>query len=127
MRTRLIIMISSFILSIAVSVFSSLYVQSVMNEVIDKAGMIENLLENDNTEKALEAAKKLKNDIEKKEPFLEGLVPHEDLHDLSVQIADADLSIKIGDLDDCKKAIELMKENADHLIKHESFLLGNIF
>lgn len=127
MKTRLVILISSFVLSLFICLFSSAFVHSSMDTVIEKAEDMEMLLEKNDTEKAFDTALKLKEDIEKRESILEGLVPHEDLHDLSVQIADAGLSIKIGDLDDCKKAIELMKENAEHLIKHESFLIGNIF
>lgn len=98
-----------------------------MGNVIRHANQMEAHIRENNTKDAFVSAEKLKKIIEEKEQLLEGLVPHEDLHDLSVQIADASLSIKIGDLDDCKKAIELMIENAEHLIKHEALLIGNIF
>ena len=127
MRTRLIIMISSFLACIVICIFSNLYVGKTMNEVIKEAKRMEAYLKEDQIREAFQSAEKLEKAIIWKEPLLEGLVPHEDLHDLSVQVADTALSIKIGDLDDCKKAIALMKENAEHLIKHEAFLLGNIF
>ena len=127
MRTRLIIMISSFLICIATCVFSNLYVGDAMNTVIKEAEKMETYLAENQTKDAFQSAEKLEKQIDQKQQLLEGLVPHEDLHDLSVQITDTALSIKIGDLDDCKKALALMKENAEHLIKHEAFLLGNIF
>lgn len=127
MKMRRIITILSFLICFGICFFSNLYVVKSMNGVIEAAEKIEKHLKENNTEKAREASDALKKYIEKRQSLLEGLVPHEDLHDLSVQIADAVLSIKIHDLDDCKKALSLMKENADHLINHESFLLGNVF
>ncbi len=127
MKSRLVIFLSAFAFSISICVFSNKLVGHTMGNVISHANQMEAHLRENNTKDALVSAEKLKKIIEEKEQLLEGLVPHEDLHDLSVQIADASLSIKIGDLDDCKKAIELMIENAEHLIKHEALLIGNIF
>ena len=127
MRTRLFIMILSFLICAGICCFSNLYVCRTMKHVIISADEMEDNLQENRIGKASDTAESLRRMIEQKEQLLEGLVPHEDLHDLSVQIADTALSIRIGDLDDCKKALELMKENAEHLIKHEAFLLGNIF
>lgn len=98
-----------------------------MDSIITEAGQMQTHLDNNDLRSAISSAEKLQSIIDHKEKLLEGLVPHEDLHDLSIQISDASLSILINDLDDCKKALKLMKENAEHLIKHESFLFGNIF
>lgn len=127
MKTRMVTFFSAFALSISICLFSNRFVGYSMNIVIKEAKQMEAHLNEDRKDDAFQSAEKLQKYIENKEQLLEGLVPHEDLHDLSMQIADAALSIKIGDIDDSKKAIELMIENAEHLIKHEAFMLGNIF
>lgn len=127
MRTRFLILIFSFLLSIGICLFSKTCVNRTMSNIKKDAEQMESFLRDGQFDKALHSAENLQKGIKQKEKLLEGLVPHEDLHDLSIQIADCALSIEIDDIDDCKKALSLIKENAEHLIKHEAFLLGNIF
>lgn len=127
MKVRIAILIFSFAFSIALCIFSNAYVEISMNYIIEKAENMEKTLINKAPDSAKDAAEALKKYIDSKSHVLESLVPHEDLHDLSVQIEDIALTMRIQDLDDCQKALALIKENADHLIRHEAFSLGNIF
>ncbi len=127
MKIRILIFIFAFLLSMGLCLYSNQFVGNTMRSIVEKAESMERLLVNNDSEKAFEVSENLKKFLDKKSRILESLVPHEDLHDLSVQIEDIALTISIQDLDDCKKALALIKENADHLIRHEAFSIGNIF
>lgn len=127
MNIKLPQIIISFILCISLCIFSSFYIQKSMQHIYDEIENIENSIDKMKSADIYIRAGKLKTYMHEKEKILEMLVPHEDLHDLGMQIADVVLSLKIDDLDDSRKAIALVKENALHLIKHESFSLSNIF
>ena len=119
--------IISFILCISLCLFSGFYIQKSMHHIYDEIENIENSIGKLKSADINDRAEKLKTYMHEKEKILEMLVPHEDLHDLGIQIADVVLSLNIEDLDDSRKAIALVKENALHLIKHESFSISNIF
>ncbi|MBR3927838.1 MAG: DUF4363 family protein [Clostridia bacterium] len=123
---RLVIMLSSFLICICVTVFSNIYVTNAMNAIEKEARIMEAILSEAGSGD-FPFPKELENEIFRGLHLLEILVPHEDLHDLSVQLADASISAQIGDMDDCRKALKLIMESADHLTKHESLQLGNIF
>lgn len=127
MRLRIMILVFAFVFSIGLCLFSNAYVENSMTEIIQKSKQMEEMLLKGDFDKASFASESLKKYIDQKSSVLESLVPHEDLHDLSVQIEDIVLTIRIQDLDDCRKALALIKENADHLIRHEAFSCGNIF
>ena len=127
MRLRIGILVFAFVFSVGLCIFSNVYVENSMSAIIQKAEEMEKMLIKHDSKSASAASESLKEYMVKKSRILESLVPHEDLHDLSVQIEDIVLTIRIQDLDDCQKALALIKENADHLIRHEAFSCGNIF
>lgn len=127
LKTRLIIFVFSFALCILICFLSFGFVENSMTDILKEARNTETLLNENKNNEAILSTEKLNDLIYQSSKTLEALVPHEDLHDLSIQIADALISIRIGDMDDCKKAIVLIKENAEHLIRHEALSLGNIF
>lgn len=127
MKTRLITLVFSAFFCITLCLYSNFFVGRVMEKVTQDAEQMEKLLAEGEVQSAKQVSDRLTAYIKKNERFLESLIPHEDLHDLSVQIADVSLSIRISDLDDCKKAIALLLENTEHLTKHEAFSFGNIF
>lgn len=127
MKVRIAMLISTFLISLIVCTISSLYVNDVISDVLKDASSAETFMKDGDFESAKKYVEFIKDKIEKNKPILESLLPHEDLHDLVIEIRDVCLSLSINDLDDMKKALELFRENAAHLKGHEGFSLGNIF
>lgn len=127
MKSRVLILLLSTIICLSVCFFSNYSVRSIMDIMIYDAEKTEAYIKSNKLASAFSVSQNLKDKISRYEQLLESLVPHDDLHDLSIQIEDVALSIAIDDMDDCKKALALLKENAEHLIKHESLSLANIF
>lgn len=127
MRVRVFILILFLGFAVSTAVFSNFYVHGVMNRLSDMRKEAEEHADNRNTAEALKIAEDMLSYIRKKAPVLEMLTPHEDLHDLILQLNDVCVSLSISDLDDYRKAITLLKENTEHLISHESLSFSNIF
>lgn len=127
MKTRLITTIIILIVSIGLCTFSLFYVESVTDELDD---MRLSALEFAEAERLSEAEAVLTNMLEytkRKSPLLEMLTPHDDLHEMVMQLTDAKVSLTIQDMDDFDKAFALFQENLEHIREHEQLALSNIF
>lgn len=127
MKSRVLILLISLCFALSLSVVSNRYVYRVMTELDEMRKECMQYTLSENRESALLCAREMLSVIEKNAPVLEMLTPHEDLHDLILQLNDVSVSLEINDLDDYRKAISLFEENIKHLISHESISFSNIF
>lgn len=126
MKARIWVVVTMLVLSVAISAVSTIFVNSVMDS-LDSA-RIEAVLtvENGNTDEAIAKITAMLTEIEEKNPILEILTPHDDLHDMLTQLVEAKVSLTIGDMDDFDQKIALFRENLEHIRSHEALTLSNI-
>ena len=126
MKARIWVVVTMLVLSIAISAVSMIFVNSVMDS-LDSA-RIEAVLnvENGNTDEAIAKITAMLTEIEEKNPILEILTPHDDLHDMLTQLVEAKVSLTIGDMDDFDQKISLFRENVEHIRSHEALTISNI-
>ena len=126
MKIRIWVVASMLVLSVAISAFSMIFVNSVMDDL--DARRIEAVMnvENGMTDEAIAGITAMLTMIEEKNPVLEILTPHDDLHDMLTQLVEAKVSLTIGDMDDFDQKISLFRENLEHIRSHEALTLSNI-
>lgn len=126
MKIRIWVVASMLVLSVAISAFSMIFVNSVMDDL--DARRIEAIMnvENGMTDEAIAGITAMLTTIEEKNPVLEILTPHDDLHDMLTQLVEAKVSLTIGDMDDFDQKISLFRENLEHIRSHEALTLSNI-
>ena len=126
MKIRIWVVASMLVLSVAISAFSMIFVNSVMDDL--DARRIEAVMnvENGMTDEAIAGITAMLTTIEEKNPVLEILTPHDDLHDMLTQLVEAKVSLTIGDMDDFDQKISLFRENLEHIRSHEALTLSNI-
>ena len=126
MKTRIWVVVSMLVLSVAISAFSMIFVNSVMDDL--DARRIEAVMnaESGKTADAIAGITAMLTTIEEKNAILEILTPHDDLHDMLTQLVEAKVSLSIGDMDDFDQKISLFRENIEHIRSHEALTLSNI-
>ena len=65
--------------------------------------------------------------LKDKQPYLEILCEHEDLHDIKEQIIDAQASIEFGSREDFYQAIYRFGERLEHIADVESVRFSNLY
>lgn len=126
MKTRLIVVISMLALSVSVCLFSLFYVRSTMNKMEDMRVQAVLAAEEERKEDALVLLTDIISMLKERSRVLECLTPHEDLHNLVIELTTAKKSLMIGDMDDFKQSILLIQELSEHIQDHENLTLSNI-
>ena len=80
----------------------------------------------DRTEEAAELVTRMADLWAGREPLLETVATHDDLHTVSELIIEADASLSANDPDDFIRAVRLLGMAVNHLLAGEAFRLGNI-
>lgn len=127
MKTRVIILLASFLLSVSVSIFSNAYVTGSMLELQEMRNIAQRHAEGKRYAEAAQITSGMLALLREKTPVLEMLTPHEDLHALMIELCSASVSLSVNDTEEYRKSVDLLKETIDHLISHESLSFSNIF
>lgn len=64
---------------------------------------------------------------EKALPLLEVLSSHDDMHDVSKAIIDAQICLEFGEMDDCCRTLRLMGETLEHIRNMEAMRMSNLY
>lgn len=126
MKARIIVVISMLLISVSVCLISMLYVRSAMNEMEDMRIQTVLAVEEGRKEDALVLLTDMISLLDERSRILECLTPHEDLHNLVIELTTAKKSLMIGDMDDYKQSVMLIQEFSEHIRDHESLTLSNI-
>ena len=78
------------------------------------------------TDVAAELVTRMANLWAEREPLLETVAPHDDLHAVAELLIEADASLRANDPDDFSRAVRLLGMAVNHLLEGEVFRLGNI-
>lgn len=126
MKARIILVISMFILSIAMCLFSMLFVRNTMDNLDHNRIRVVMYVEQGHREEGDALLTSMLTYVSARQALLEILTPHDDLHEMVTQLTDARVSLSINDMDDFKQAIMLFQEYVEHIRTHEALTLSNI-
>ncbi|MDO4549224.1 MAG: DUF4363 family protein [Clostridia bacterium] len=126
MKTKIITMLVVLALCVAFITWSTNEAFDRL-EKIDKIAVIviDQVLSGD-LETAMNTLGELANVWEKTRPFMETIMPHEDLQRIIELYTEANANLEAGDTDDFSRSIALLRETIDHLSNHEKFSWSNI-
>lgn len=126
MRQRLLIVVLMTVFSLALCLFSLFYVRSAMEELAVLRLTLEEQADADMRDEAQATIAQMLNVIQARGRWLEVLAPHDDLHEMRMQLTEAGTCLSIGDDDGYREAIRLFGELLEHLKTHEEPSLSNI-
>ena len=126
MKQRLVIVILMTAFSLALCLFSLFYVRSSMAALAELRLTLEEQTDAGQTDEAQATIARMLNEIQAHGRWLEVLAPHDDLHEMRMQLTEAGTCLSIGDDDGYREAIRLFNELLDHLKTHEEPSLSNI-
>ncbi len=126
MKQRMLIVAVMTAFSLALCLFSLFYVHSAMNELTALRLTLEEQADAGQTDEAQATLARMLNEIQSRGHWLEMLAPHDDLHEMRMQLTEAGTCLSIGDDDGYREAIRLFGELLDHLKTHEEPSLSNI-
>ena len=115
-----------FTLCLAVGLFSLFYVRSSMAALAELRLTLEEQADAGQTDEAQATIARMLNEIQAHGRWLEVLAPHDDLHEMRMQLTEAGTCLSIGDDDGYRESIRLFNELLDHLKTHEEPSLSNI-
>ena len=108
--------------------FGSMYAQNrALTEMKQSAKRVLSLVRNERLDDAEAELKKLNDQFREKEPVLEMLTSHDDLHEASLRIVNAQVALECEDRDDARQALAELIELLAHLWSHEKFSLSNLY
>lgn len=127
MKQRLLLVIVMTAFSLALCLFSLFYVRGAMTELAALRLTLEEQADAGRTDEAQATIARMLNELETHGRWLEVLAPHDDLHEMRMQLTEAGTCLSIGDDDGYREAIRLFNELLEHLKTHEEPSLSNIF
>ena len=126
MKQRLLIVVVMTAFSLALCLFSLFYVRISMAELAALRLTLEEQADAGQIDEAQATIARMLNEIQARGRWLEVLAPHDDLHEMRMQLTEAGTCLSIGDDDGYREAIRLFNELLDHLQTHEEPSLSNI-
>ena len=127
MRRMLVALICVLTLALGLC-FVSMYAQNrTLTEMKREAKDILALVRDERLGDAEAELKKLNALFREKEPILEMLTSHDDLHEASLRIVNAEIALECEDRDDACQALAELIELIGHLWSHEKFSLSNLY
>ncbi|MDO4828405.1 MAG: DUF4363 family protein [Clostridia bacterium] len=126
MKQRLVIVILMTAFSLALCLFSLFYVRDTTDELAALRLTLEEQADAGQTDEAQATIARMLNEIQAHGRWLEILAPHDDLHEMRMQLTEAGTCLSIGDDDGYRESIRLFNELLDHLKTHEEPSLSNI-
>ena len=122
--------LSSFVLLLIaalVCICSTVLILSVLDEMSDLHEKALSYTDSDDREGALVALSQLAQCWSDADKWMEMLTDHEDIHAVREQIVSAKALLEHDDLAQYHQCMALLRESLDHIRRHESMSLSNIF
>lgn len=126
MRVKLIATISVLALSIAICVFSMAFSFSRVEDMQRMATVVMEKFDKGDHDGAREALSRMAQQWEAGDSVLKMLLPHEDLHDVTIHYVEAIADLEAVDTDDFRRSMALLDESLKHLHEHESISIANL-
>lgn len=126
MKRTLISLLIVTLASSAVCIFSTLYISRVSEEIEGMRTDVLSLAEQGDPRSARLLLQQMAGAWDKYEPVLETLCRHDDLHEITLLISEADAHLSSGDPDDFSRSMALLGQAIRHLSAEEKLHLSNI-
>lgn len=126
MWVRIIAAFLVLALCLTLCIASGRRVFDVVDEMRGLCREAEALVDEERYERALETLERAEALWSTNRAFLEGMTPHEDLHDVNTQRIQAYANLELMDLDDFYLCMDLLDEELTHLREHETLSWSNL-
>lgn len=115
------------VICLAICVLALLFVNDVTEKSEDMRAHILELVDSGRDDEARHELSELKKYWKSKEKILEIITSHEDIHDVSRQLAEAEVTLSEGEYDDFIKSMAALSEMLEHIYQEEQLRITNIF
>lgn len=126
MRTKLWIALALLMLTIAGGVLEQMETRRLSERYVSAAEELQIMAEKQEWPRAAETAAAYIEKWERTVPWLQILINHEDIDDVTLALEHLQASIKAREQADCYAACAELKENARHIHHRDAFTLGNV-
>ena len=127
MRRTILITLSTLLISMILCTLSRISVHRVVNHARHLRTEAIEAMDEQQIQRAETVLVELAGFMEDKQPLLEVLCEHDDLHEIKAAIIDAQASIEFGITDDFYQAIYRFGERLEHIADTESVRLSNLY
>lgn len=114
-------------LAVAVCVGSTLLIRTALDRMSDLHEQTLSFTDANETEQALDSLTQTAEYWSKCSVWMEMLTDHEDIHSVREQIVSAKALLEHDDIAQYHQCMALLRESLDHLRRHESMALSNVF
>lgn len=111
----------------AVCIGSTLLIHTSLDRMSDLHEQTLSFTDSENTEAALDSLTQTAEYWGKCSVWMEMLTSHEDIHSVREQIVSAKALLEHDDIAQYHQCMALLRESLDHIRRHESLALSNIF
>lgn len=126
MRARLITSVAVLALCVAFIAWSTGKAYSVLDNMDEIAINVMNTVRSGDVDSGTELLGEMAVEWESQRPFMEAIMPHEDLQRVIELFTEAQANLEAKDVDDFARSMALFRETLDHLRAHEKFSWSNI-
>lgn len=126
MRRIVVALVSVMICSIGICIFSTLYISRSSDKIDGMRSEVLLLIEQNDLDGAHLRLQQMAEVWAEYEPLLETLARHDDLHEITALIIEANANLESGDLDDFNRSMALLGQAIRHLAAEEQLRLSNI-
>ena len=127
MRRTILITLTTLLISMVLCTLSRISVHRVVNHARHLRTEAIEAMDAQEVQRAETVLVELAVFMEDKQPMLEVLCEHDDLHEIKAAIIDAQASIEFGITDDFYQAIYRFGERLEHMADTESVRLSNLY
>lgn len=126
MRTSLILSIVLLALTIAAGCWTGRVAENLSDRYVSAAEELRILTGSADWSRAAEVADAYTTGWEQTIPWLQILINHEDIDDVTLSLTRLESAIAQQDAAECAYACAELKENAGHIYHRDAFTLGNV-
>lgn len=126
MRTSLLLSIVLLALTIAAGCWTGRVAESLSDRYVSAAEELRILTSSGDWPRAAEVADAYSADWAQTIPWLQMLINHEDIDDLTLSLTRLTAAIARQDAAECAYACAELRENAGHIYHRDAFTLGNV-
>lgn len=127
MRRMALITAVSLAFSLAVCIFSHFFIENTVRDARHMRTSAIEYMDAGDIQAAEETMVQLAQHLKSRQPFLEILCEHEDLHQIKEQLIDAQASIEFGSKEDFYQAIYRFGERIEHIADVEKMRFSNFY
>lgn len=127
MKQAIIFSIALLLIAALICIGSTLLIRRSLDRMSDLSEQILSHTDRDDTAAALDSLAQIAEYWSKCSVWMEMLTSHEDIHAVREQVVSAKALLENDDIAQYHQCMALLRESLDHIRRHESMALSNVF